>query len=180
MGRRGETLATENVPLYLLPYPFSLLPLPYSSPSPLSASRVSVSPCLLTPDPRPYSLHVHTILVKQGPRMSGRPRRRSRDHSGRPGQPGRRLGEKADLADALGGSLPVVAAVELNMDVAAVAGSVIEFLLGTEPRQHVVPRRANRRDGPYKPGEEMNGRNSYLLSAADLTADADSVVQSRS
>jgi len=92
-----------------------------------------------------------------------------------------RMGQKADLADT-GGRFAArwAVAVELNMDVAPAAGSVIEIYWAPSRDSTSFPGGVTGADGSYKPGEEDEWKKQLLLvGCLVLTADADAVVQTQ-
>jgi hypothetical protein len=90
-----------------------------------------------------------------------------------------RMGQKGDLADPSGRFSPRWAVtVELNMDAAPVAGSVIEIYWAASRDNATFPGGASGADAAYKPGEEGEWKRQLLLiGCLVLTADAESVIQ---
>jgi hypothetical protein len=92
-----------------------------------------------------------------------------------------RMGQKADLAEASGRMTPRWAVtVELNMDVAPAAGSVIEVYWAPSRDNTTFPGGATGADGPYQPGSEDAWKKQLLLiGCLVLTSSADTVVQTQ-
>ncbi len=90
-----------------------------------------------------------------------------------------RMGQKGDLADADGRFAPRWAVtVEVNMDAAPLAGSVIEIYWAASRDNATFPGGVTGADAAYKSGEETEWKRQLLLiGCLVLTADADSVVQ---
>jgi hypothetical protein len=90
-----------------------------------------------------------------------------------------RMGQKGDMADPSGRFAPRWAVtVELNMDAAPLAGSVIEIYWAASRDNATFPGGATGSDAAYKAGEETEWKRQLLLiGCLVLTADADSVIQ---
>jgi hypothetical protein len=92
-----------------------------------------------------------------------------------------RMGQAGDLADA-GGRFAArwALTVELNMDVAPFAGSVIEIYWAPSRDNSSFPGGVTGADGPYKPDEMDEWKKQlHLIGCLVLTADADTVVQTQ-
>lgn len=89
-----------------------------------------------------------------------------------------RGGVKADLGATFAARYAV--AVEINMDVAPVAGKLIEVYWAPSRDNSVFPGGATGTDAAYKPGEEDEWKRQLLIiGGLVVTADADAVVQTQ-